>query len=257
MDEAFGMATNEQAGWKKRKTPNLAISHEASTASSTPVASTRSSRNKPAGTRGPGAQGQRQITHLEDVITMMAWAILTMKQKMGALRCGANFVVILRDNTWKQKVAEVSEGWCTKQQEKDDGSAHPWACSKRGAAFGCVISLLNKAAVADTLSVARITDIHPGWTKVGFAEMAKCKPAVWDSVLGSFKQIHPKYKEDKPWTWVASIRSDAPAYIMDQFRANTSLHTEGVITIAAERENKQSKSEEQLWKWLKNRSKTA
>ena len=33
MDEAGGMATNEQTGWKKRKTPNLAISNEASTAS--------------------------------------------------------------------------------------------------------------------------------------------------------------------------------------------------------------------------------
>ena len=228
MDEAGGMATNEQTGWKKRKTPNLAISHEASTASSTPVASSRSSRNKQAGNKGPGAQGQRQITHLEDVITMMAWEILMMKQKMGALRCGANFVVILRDNTWKQKVAEVCEGWCTKQQEKDDGSAHPWACSTRGAAFGCVISLLNKAAVADTLSAARVTELYPGWTKVGFSEMAKCKPSVWDGALGSFKPIHPKYKEDMPWTWVATIRSDAPASIMDQFRAMTSLHTEGV-----------------------------
>ena len=46
-----------------------------------------------------------------------------MKQKMGALCCGANFVVILRDNTWKQKVAEVCEGWCTKQQVKEEGSA--------------------------------------------------------------------------------------------------------------------------------------
>ena len=98
MDAVGGMATNEQVGWKKRKTPNLAISNDASAASSTQVASTRSSRNKPAGARGPSAQGQRQITHLEDVITMMAWEILMMKQKMGALRCGANFVVILRDN---------------------------------------------------------------------------------------------------------------------------------------------------------------
>ena len=103
MDEAFEMATNEQVEWKKRKIPNLAISNEASTASSTPVASTRSSRNKLAGARGPGAQGQRQTTHLEDVVTMMAWEILMMKQKMGALRCGANFVVILRDKNWKQK----------------------------------------------------------------------------------------------------------------------------------------------------------
>ena len=244
MDEAFGMATNEQAGWKKRKTPNLAISQEASTASSTPVASSRSSRNKQAGTRGPGVQAQRQITHLEDVITMMAWEILMLKQKMGALRCGANFVVILRDNSWKQKVPEVCEGW------------HPWACSKRGAAFGCVISLLNKAAIADTLSAARISEMNLGWTKMGFSEMAKCKPSVWDSVLGSLKKIHPKQKEDKAWTWVATIRSDAPAVIMDQFRAMTSLHTDGVITIAAERENKQSKSEEQLLKWLKSRSKT-
>ena len=85
--------------------------------------------------------------------------------------------------------------------------------------------------------------------------MAKCKLAVWDSVLVSFKPIHPKHKEDKPWTWVATIRSDAPSQFMDQFRAMTSLHTDGIITIAAERENKQSKSDEQLWKRLKNRSK--
>ena len=89
MDEAFGMVTNEQAGWKKKKTPNLAISLEASTASSNPVASSRSSRNEQAGTRGPGAQGQRQITHLADVITLMAWEILMMKQKNGSIvmRC--------------------------------------------------------------------------------------------------------------------------------------------------------------------------
>ena len=133
-------------------------------------------------------KGQRQTTHLEDVVTMMAWEILMMKQKIGALRCGANFVVVLRDNTWKQKMAEVCEGWCTKQQEKDDGSAHPWACSKRGAAFGCVISSLNKAAFADTLSVARITDLHPGWTKVGFSEMAK-KPGT--AYLGPSNQFTP------------------------------------------------------------------
>ena len=40
-----------------------------------------------------------------------------------------------------------------------------------------------------------------------------------------------------------------------QLFEKTSLHTDGVMTIAAERENKQSKSEEQLWKWLTNRSK--
>ena len=186
----------------------------------------------------------------------MAWGILTIKQKVGVLRCGANFVVILRDNNWKQSLAEVCEGWCAKQQEKEEGTAHPWACSKRGAAFVCVISLLNKVARAETLSAARNTESHSGWSKVGFAEMAKCKPAVWDSAFGSFKPIHPKFKEDKPWTWVATIRSDAPSQFMEQFRAMTSLHTEGVITIAAERENKQSKSEEQLWTWLKNRSKT-
>ena len=191
MDEAGGMATNEQTGWKKRKTPNLATSHEASTASSAQVASSRSSRSKQAGNKGPVAQGQRQITHLEDVTTMMAWEILMMKQKMGALRCGANFVSLLRDNTWKQKVAEVCEGWCTKQQAKEERSAHPWACSKKGAAFGCVISLLNKAAVADTLSAACITELHPGWTKAGFSEMAKCKLSVWDGALGSSNQFIP------------------------------------------------------------------
>ena len=134
--------------------------------------------------------------------------------------------------------------------------AHPWACSKRGAACGCVISLLNKAVTADTLSVSRNIELHPCWSKVGFAEMAKCKPAIWGSVLGSFKPIHPKHKEDKPWTWVATIRAGAPSQFMDQFRAMTTLHTDGVITIAAERDNKQSKSEEQLWKWPKSRSKT-
>ena len=122
-----------------------------------------------------------------------------------------------------------------------------------GASSRCSI----KAAIADTLSAARNTEFHLGWTKAGFAEMATCKPAVWDSVLGSFKTIHPKHKEDKPWIWVATIRSDAPPQFVEQFRAMTSLHTEGIVTIAAERENKQSKSEEQLWKWLKNRSKTA
>ena len=152
---------------------------------------------------------------------MMAWEILTIKQRVGALRCGANFVVILRDKSWKHRLAEVCEGRCVKQQEKEEGSAHPWACSKRGAAFGCVISLLNKAAIADTLSAARHTELHSGWSKVGFAEMAKSKPAVWDSVPGSFKPIHSKYKEDKPWTWVATIRSDAPSQFMKQFRAMT------------------------------------
>ena len=81
---------------------------------------------------------------------------------------------------------------------------------------------------------------------IGFAEMAKCKPAVWDSVLWSFKPIHPKHKEDKPWTWVATSSADAPPQFMDQFRAKSTLHTDGVITIAAERDNKQSKSEEQF-----------
>ena len=198
----------------------------------------------------------RQLTHLGDVVVVMAWEILTIKQKAGALRCGANVVVVLRDKNCKQQLSEVCEGWCAKQQAKYEDTAHPWACSKRGAAFGCVISLLNKAAIADTLSAARTTEVHPGCSKVGFAEMAKCKPAVWDSVLGTFKPIHPKFKEDKPWTWVATVRSDAPSQFMEQFRAMTSLHTEGVITIAAERENKQSKSEEKLWVWLKNRSKT-
>ena len=106
-------------------------------------------------------------------------------------RCGANFVVILRDKNGKQQLAEVCEGWRAKQQEKDHGTAHTWACSKRGAAFGCVTSLLNKATAANTLSAARNTELHPGWSKVGFAEMAKCKPAIWDSVLGSFTPIHP------------------------------------------------------------------
>ena len=188
-----------------------------STASSAPVANTRGSRIKPKGAQGTAAQGPKQLIHLEDVVIMMAWEILTIKQKV-------------------DRLAEVCEGWCAKQQEKDEGTAHPWACSKRG---GCVISLLNKAAIADTLSAARNTESHSGWSKVGFAEMAKCKPAVWDSVIGSFKPIHPKHKEDKPWTWVATIRSDAPSQNMEQFRAMTSLHTERIITIAAERENKQ------------------
>ena len=141
---------------------------------------------------GPGAKGQKQTTNLEDVVVMMAWEIWTIEQKVGALRCGANFVVILSGKIWKQQLAEVCEVWCAKQQEKDDGTAHPWACSKRGAAFRCVISLLNRAATADSPSAPRNTELHPGWSKVGFAEMAKCKPAVWDSVLGSLEPIHPQ-----------------------------------------------------------------
>ena len=112
------MSSNEQAGWKKRKTPNIAIANEPSTVSSTPVSNSRGSRNKPKRAQGPGAQGQRQTTPLEDVVVMMAWEILTIKQKVGALRCGANFVVFLRDKSWKQQLAEVCEGWCAEQQEK-------------------------------------------------------------------------------------------------------------------------------------------
>ena len=230
MAEALSVSSNGQAGWKKRKTPNIAIANEPSTASSTPVSNSRGSRNKPEGAQGPGSQGQKQITHLEDVVVMMAWEILTLKQKLGALRCGAKFLwLFFVTKIGNNSFAEVCEGWCAKQQEKDDGTAHPWACSQRGAAFGCVVSLLNKAATADALSAPRNTKLHPGWSKVGFAEMAR--------------------------TWVATIRADAPSQFMDQFRAMSTLHTDGVITIAAERDNKQSKSEEQLWKWLKNRSK--
>ena len=79
MAEALGMSSNEQTGWKKRKTPNLAISNEPSTASSTPVSNSRGSRNEPKGAQGTGIQGQRQLTHLEDVVVMMAWEILTIK----------------------------------------------------------------------------------------------------------------------------------------------------------------------------------
>ena len=119
MAEALSMSTSEQTGWKKRKTPNLALANEPSTASSTPVSNNKVVRNKPKGTQGgPGALGQKQTAHLEDVVVKMAWELLIMKQKVGALRCGANFVVVLRDKNWKQPLAEVCERWCAKQQEK-------------------------------------------------------------------------------------------------------------------------------------------
>ena len=147
-----------------------------------------------------------------------------MKQKMGALRCGATFVVILRDNTWKQKWQKsVRAGVQSNKRKTRDQHT-------RG---------LAQSSHYSTKQPLRTHSLrHPGWTKAGFSEMAKSKPAVWDGALGSFKPIHPKYKEDLPWTWVATIRSDAPVFIMDQFRAMTSLHTEGVISIAAEREKK-------------------
>ena len=37
MAEALSMSSSEQTGWKKRKTPNLALANEPSSASSTPV----------------------------------------------------------------------------------------------------------------------------------------------------------------------------------------------------------------------------
>ena len=61
---------------------------------------------------------------------------------------------------------------------------------------------------------------------------------------------------DRPWMWVATIRTDAPAAFTAQFKALTTMHTEGTVTIAAGRMGKQSKSEELLWKWLKSRAKT-
>ena len=136
MDEACGMATNEQAGWKKRKTPNLAISHEASTASSTPVASSRSSRNRQAGTRGPGAQGQRQITHLEDVITMMAWGNPDKKAKSGSITmrckfCGYSSRQKIGNNNWQR----CAEAGCAKQQEKRRWISTPVGLLKTRSSF--------------------------------------------------------------------------------------------------------------------------
>ena len=61
MDEAFDMSTNEQAGWKKRKIPNLAISNEASTASSTPVASTRGFQEQAQRSPGNSCSGSSTI----------------------------------------------------------------------------------------------------------------------------------------------------------------------------------------------------
>ena len=153
------------------------------------------SRNKPKGAQGPGAQGQKQLTDLEDVVVMMAWELLTMKQRVGTLRCGANFVVILRDKNWKQQLAEVCEGWCAKQQEKGEGAAHTWACSKRGAAFGCVISLLNKAGMADSPSAPRNTEVHPGWTKVGFVGNGKNVSQPFGTAYsGPLNQVIPNTK---------------------------------------------------------------
>ena len=86
MAEELSMSSSEQVGWKKRKTPNLALANEPSTVSSTPVSNNRVVRNKPKGAQGPGAQGQKKLTHLEDVVVMMAWELLTMKQRVGALR---------------------------------------------------------------------------------------------------------------------------------------------------------------------------
>ena len=79
MAKALSMSSSEQAGWKKRKTPNIALANEPSTASSTPVSKYRGSRNKPEGAQEPGAQGQKQLTHLEDVVVMMTWELLTLK----------------------------------------------------------------------------------------------------------------------------------------------------------------------------------
>ena len=126
MAEALGMSSNEQTGWKKLKTPNLAMSNDPSTASSTPVSNTRvpETSQKELWEQVPR---DRQLTHLEDVVVLMAWEILKIKQKVGALRCGAKFVVVLRDKNWKQQLSQVCEGWCAKQQEKDDGAAHPWS----------------------------------------------------------------------------------------------------------------------------------
>ena len=130
MADALSMSSSEQTGWKKRKTPNLALANEPSTASSTPVSNYRGSRNKPKGAQGPGAPGQKQITHLEDVVVLMAWELLTMKQRVGALRCGANFVVILREKIGSNSWQRYAKDGVQKQQETDEGAAHPWACSK-------------------------------------------------------------------------------------------------------------------------------
>ena len=49
------------------------------------------------------------------------------KERLEALRCGANFVVIQRDKNGKHRLAEVCGCWCANQKE-EEGTAHPWAC---------------------------------------------------------------------------------------------------------------------------------
>ena len=78
---------------------------------------------------------------------------------------------------------------------------------KKRSSFGCIISLLNKAAIEDTLTAPKNTELLLGWSKLGFAEMAKCRPAIWDSVLGSFKPIPTTNKADH-----------APPQFTEQFR---------------------------------------
>ena len=138
-------------------------------------------------------QDQKPQHRLDDIVVMVTRELLMLKQQVGALNC-SSFVVILRDDLWKKHLAKVCEGWVAKQQEQDNGAAHPRACFKRAATFGCVIMMLHKAAMADSGTAPA----NPGWAKPGFAEMARCKLIFGDTTLGSFKPTHPTPKDDRP-----------------------------------------------------------
>ena len=154
----------------------------------------------------------------------------------------------------KNSCAEGCEGWVANQREKKAKARHI-----RGHAQ-------NEEQLSDALS-GYSTELqlrkcyqHRLKSSQGIRMQTSRRwpnaKMIWDNVLGSFEQVHNTYRSDRPWMWVATMRTDAPVAFTAQSKALTTMHTEGTITIAAERMGKQSKSEELLWKWLKSRSKT-
>ena len=146
-------------------------------------------------------------------------------------------MVILRDKVGNNSWQRYAKGGVQKQQEKDE----PLGASSR-------------------CSTSRQLQIHyqPRGTQNCIQDGRKLVFRKWQNASQlsgtaySDLSIHTKHKEDKPSTCVATIRA-ATIYGSIQSHVNATHRWSNYHR--SRKDNKQSKSEEQLWKWLTNRSK--
>ena len=212
MDEAFGMSSNEQTGWKKRKTPKLAITNEASTASPTPVAHTRSFQEHAKRSSGNSCSGTQTIDSFGRCGHHDGLGNSDNKAEGGSMTLWCKFCGCSPGQKLETK---ISSGVRNNKKKTRERLTRGHAQNKERP-LGVSFHYSTKQPLP-TRCLLRETQNCTLDGQKWDSRKCQMQPAVWDSVLGSFKPIHPKHKEDKPWTWVATIRSDAPSQLMEQF----------------------------------------